>query len=335
MGASANGADGDLDFQDTFLTVTDQDLLPRDRGESLRPLLYGQERDLRRRSALSRTALGRWCRQVAYLGVGRHVQDIPLALLAKLSAKVGGPTELIVADNPLVREFGAGESEQILGDLDLGSESDRARDVTRIQTSAAPGPLVRKIEIPVDERVAAVSDVSQEDAHLAIVLLPQSAAPLSGDADGVGSLLGEPAGVQDQDPLGISEDLRDLSMKLSSDGRVLPLSLADEPLQTCARMMVSDGNGLDRLSVKVTHEPFQIHLGKLALLLPIEVRREGLGELTQLAERFSDLRDLDLGGLEKLLRNVRNRQRHNPPSLGSPEGLWTSFSKLSAENAGQ
>jgi hypothetical protein len=279
--------------------------------------------------------IGQGSRQVAYNGVGGHIQDVLLALLAELAAEISGAAELVVADDPAVGKLGNDERQKVLCDSDLGPKSGRPRDVAGVQTNTASGPFMRKIEISVDERITAPSNVADEDPHLAIFLLPQTAAPLTDDADGVGTLLGETAGVEDQNSVGITEDLGDLAMKLASNVEILPLPLPDEPLQALARMMVRDGDRLDRFPVQVADEPLQIHLGELCLLLPIEERREGLGELSQLLERFSSLRWPDLGGAENLLWKDWNGQPHKSPSLVSLTGLSTSLSQNFIEKTGQ
>ena len=124
-------------------------------------------------------------------------------------------------------------------------------------------------------------------------------------------------------------------MELPADLGVLPLALAGEALEPLPGTVMGDRDGLDALAVKIACEPFEVNLSKLCLLLPVEERREGTGEAVQTADHALNVGRVDLRGLEKPLRNVRNRQCHKPPSLCSPEGLWTSFANLSAQKVGQ
>src|ERR1700690_371604 len=99
--------------------------------------------------------------------------------------------------------------------------------------------------------------------------------------------------------------------------------------------MMGDRDGLNGLSMQIAGEPLEVDSGQGSLFLAVEKRRKGAREAVQATEESLNVRRVNPGGFEKLLRDVRNRQRHKTPSLCSPEGLWTGFEEMSAKNVGQ
>ena len=174
-----------------------------------------------------------------------------------------------------------------------------------------------------------------EDADLAVVSFPQAVAPLAGDAGGVLAFLGEAGAVEHQDPVGVAQISCDLAVKLFANLRVLPFPLTGEALKALAGTMMGDRDGLNGLSMQIAGEPLEVDSGQGSLLLAVEKRRKGAREAVQATEESFNVSRVDPGGFEKLLRDVRNRQRHKTPSLCSPGGLCTGLETVSAENAGQ
>src|SRR5579872_667823 len=315
--AGPHAGGGDVEDLRTLLPISHEDARPGRNGKRLGPIAHRAEGMLRSRTALARGA--RWGDgvQVTNHGVGGDFQHVALAAAPEGAAEVRGTAKFVIAHGPAVGDARSDPLVEFAGEADFGTEPDLLRDMGGVESGPAAGPLVRKIKIPVHQDGAALAVVGDEDAHLAIVGLSQTVAPLAGDAGGVRAFLGETGAVEHQDPVGVAQISCDLAVKLFANLRVLPFPLTGEALKALAGTMVGDRDGLDRLSMQVAGEPLEVDPRQGSLLLAVEKRREGTGEAVQPADETFDVRWVDPDGFEKLLRDVRNRQRHKPPSLFS------------------
>src|SRR5262249_49133918 len=130
--------------------------------------------------------------------------------------------------------------------------------------------------------------VGQEDAGLAVLLLTQSATPLALDAAGVLPLLGEGAGIDDQDGAGVGQGLADVAAHLSHNGVVVPLATADEVLHGLTRAAGLGGDGLAGLALQAAEAVFEDDGGQLALLVAVEQGQVALQEARQAAAAADD-----------------------------------------------
>ena len=193
------GADpgGDhVHFKRPLLSIADAHARSGALGLDFAPVGDVDERDLEARPLL--TGHGRRGNrlQIAYKRVGGHFQEVRFFAGAKGPSEPGGATELIVARHPAVRDAGRDEVQKLKGDLDLGTEADVFGDMALVHAAPAAGPLVRQIELSVQEREASAPVVTDEDPDLAVIRLSETPAPLTGDPDGMGPLLGEAAAVE-------------------------------------------------------------------------------------------------------------------------------------------
>ena len=186
--------------------------------------------------------------QVAHRGVARHVQDITLAALTQRGAELGGPAQLVIADDPAVGQAGQAPVEQVQGDPPGLLELDLLGDVALLASGLVVGPILGQVEPAVQRGVAGLGGVGQEDADLAVVDLAQPAAPLAIDAAGLGPLLGEAAGVDDHDAVGVGQFLADVLPQFGHHGLVVPLAGADEELDRLAGQPGLDGDRLGGLA---------------------------------------------------------------------------------------
>jgi len=92
--------------------------------------------------------------------------------------------------------------------------------------------------------------VPEKDAHLTVVGLAQSPAPLTRHADGLGSLLGEAGRVEDEHGIGFADPRADLGGEGGHQGFVIPRHLTDELLQPLAALVVQVGDALAGLGVE-------------------------------------------------------------------------------------
>jgi hypothetical protein len=123
------------------------------------------------------------------------------------------------------------------------------------------GPFARQVEPEVDEGVLVVPDIAEEDADLAVVDLPEPAAPLPLDADRGGPLLGEGRGVEDEDCVGSTDRAGDLAVQLIDQGPMVPVDLADEPLDRLAVAVVAVGDRLGVLALDVGEQAGEVGVG--------------------------------------------------------------------------
>ena len=143
------------------------------------------------------------------------------------------------------------------------------------------GPVLGQVEPPVQGGVTGRSGVGQEDADLAVVDLAQPAAPLAGDAAGLGPLLGEGAGVDDHDAVGLGQLLADVAPQLGHHGLVVPLAGADEELDRLAGQAGLDGDRLAGLALQAAEQAADDQGGVHLLLDAVELREIALEEAGQ------------------------------------------------------
>ena len=119
-------------------------------------------------------------------------------------------------------QFLARRAYQVQANTPLLLKTDLLGNVSLFAMLAIRGLFRRKEEATVHECLAAWSDVSEKDASLTVVDLAESAAPLAGDATGVGAFLRESRGVQHENALAIPQLFGDVATQFSQDGVIVP-----------------------------------------------------------------------------------------------------------------
>ena len=102
----------------------------------------------------------------------------------------------------------------------------------------------------VQRGMAAPAGVEEEDADLAVIDLAQPAAPLPIDAAGFDPLLGETAGVDDEDGAAVAPLGADVAAEFGQQGVVIPGTVADEFLDGPAVDAGVVGDGLGGLALE-------------------------------------------------------------------------------------
>src|SRR5262249_48730001 len=125
----------------------------------------------------ARAARGPAFGQVTNQGVTRHVQDIRLPLVPQPAAEVDDPAELVVGDQPGVRQLRLDAVEQGQGQPPTLLEGDLLGDVGPVAVPAVRDALLAQIQPGVEQGLAAACDISDEVAELAVVHLAYVAAP--------------------------------------------------------------------------------------------------------------------------------------------------------------
>jgi len=154
-------------------------------------------------------------------------------------------------------------------------KDDRRGDVALDAPLGVLGPFPRQIELAIDQHGPPSGGVGEEDADLTVLDLTQSSAPLARDPTTLGPLLGEGAGIEDQDRLAIPQDPADVAPQLHQDRIVVPLARADEELDVLVLDPGAVGDRFGGLALQVAEEAPNDQGGVVALLLAIEV-----GEVT-------------------------------------------------------
>src|SRR5882724_9732888 len=114
--------------------------------------------------------------------------------------------------------------------------------------------------------------ICQKYAHLTVLELSQTAAPLPLHAAGIVSLLGKAAGVEHQNRLGISEFLPHVLADLRHHSLVVPGSGTHEVLHGFAVQPSLVGDRLAGLAFQTAEPPLEHHLGVVTLLLAVKQR---------------------------------------------------------------
>src|SRR5262249_46685491 len=156
--------------------------------------------------------------------------------------------------------------QQVQSDLPLLLELDVHRDVAFLAPARVVGPVLGEVEPPVQRGVARLSGVGQEDTDLAVVDLAEPAAPLAGYPPGIGPLLGEGAGIDDHDAIGVRKLLADVLPQLGHDCLVIPLARADEKLDRLAWQAGLNGDRLTCFAIQATEMPSDDQSRSRALL---------------------------------------------------------------------
>ncbi len=154
----------------------------------------------------------------------------------------------------------------------------------------------------IEQGLAARAGVGQEDAHLTVVELAQTATPLAGDPAGLLPLLGEGGTVQDEGRVGMPQFRADVAAQLLPDGAVVPAAGADEELQGSALLARLGGDGFGGLALQAGELAAQQGEGMRALFVAGEAREVAGRELLQAAGAGADGGRRKFGVLEQGLR---------------------------------
>jgi hypothetical protein len=190
------------------------------------------------------------------------------------------------------------------------------------------GPLLRQVQLPIHQRLAACADVGQEDADLAVVYLTEPAAPLPGDPAGVRARLGEGTGVQDQHGLGLGQFLGDVLAQLGHHRFVVPAACADKVLHRLAVATGLVGDGLGGLALQVAELALQDHARQFLLLDPVKAGQVAPQEISQAVPATGHGSGGNLGiGQQSLSRRVveQGHPCHSRNGASFAERRWVSI----------
>jgi hypothetical protein len=132
-------------------------------------------------------------------------------------------------------------------------------------------------------------------------------------AHGLGSLLGEGRGIEDQHGIGLAQVDGDLACQFVQQGAVVPGRLADELLQCLAFLVVQVGDGLGVFIGQVGEQSLEVVMGVAALLVALQGGDEGLEEVLQSWEQAAQQAGVDLGIIQKFLQADPKTSLHRPP----------------------
>ena len=131
------------------------------------------------------------------------------------------------------------------------------------------------------------------------------------------TLLGEGGGVEDEHGVGPADLAGDLSDQFVQERAVIPIDLAEEPLDDLSVQVVAVGDRLGVLALDVGEQAGEIGAGMAAALGAGERGRERHGELVQSGDRPLEERGRDLAVLQQLFLAAPEARLHRwAPSIG-------------------
>ncbi len=186
---------------------------------------------------------------------------------------------------------------------------------------AAPfvlGPVLGQVEARIDQGVALVADVAEVDTDLAVFDFAKAAAPLALYAHGLGALLGEGGGVEDQDGGVLTQTVADLAGKFADQRGMVPVNLSDELLEPLAFSVMEVGDALGVLAAQVGQQAADVMVGVDALLGADQRLGERLQEALQAWQHAAQQPRADLRVVEQLIQTGLIAGFHGSSPLGRP-----------------
>jgi hypothetical protein len=159
---------------------------------------------------------------------GHHIPDV-LAFQPGLQP-LGLPVGLIRGKPGERHARGDRPGDHLLRLARLSREFRLLRDARRPAPLRIPGPGLRQVQFPVDQRVPEPGGIRQEHPDLAVLRPPRGAGILSLHAGRPGALLQEPGVIGDQHPTRVTEVLRDIGAYVIADAVHVPVRAAQQPL---------------------------------------------------------------------------------------------------------
>ena len=261
-------------------------------------------------------------RRLAYAHRRRDIQEIALTPIGQAIPELTGTTELIIADDPGMRQVRRCLEEQLVGQFPSLAEHSLLRHADAGAAIRVASPRLGQIELRVDESVSSNGRVPEVVANLAVIYLAQPPAPLPLHANRVRSLLVKARVVHHQDAAGIADLPCDLGSYLLANPLVLPAPRANEGLQRPTRQADAGRNGLDRFPFQVAQQAPYEHAQMPALLCAQHEAPVGHEELLQRRQHSFDVSCLDP---IRIVEVQRRRHRYHggtscmPPHLLDPQ----------------
>jgi site-specific DNA recombinase len=112
----------------------------------------------------------------------------------------------------------------------LGRELHVVRDACRPAPLPVPGPGLRQVQLPVDQRVPEPGGIRQEHPDLAVLRPPRGPGILPLDSRRPGALLQEPSVIGDQHPVRLAQLLHHEGADVIADPVHIPVRAAQQPL---------------------------------------------------------------------------------------------------------
>jgi hypothetical protein len=159
-------------------------------------------------------------------------------------------------------------------------------------------------------------DVGEVHPDLAVLQLPEPAAPLPLNPDGGRALLGEGRRIEHQHGVRFAQLRPDLPGQLGQERAVVPVGLADELLEPLPLPVVEVRDRLGGLAPEVGHQAPDVVGGVLALRVRAEGRGERSDEPLQAWDQAPQQARVDLGIAEQLVQPDAEPTLHRATPLG-------------------
>src|SRR3954451_1184680 len=211
--------------------------------------------------------------------------------------------------------------QEFQGDLPFLLKVDGRGDVALGAPSGVLGPFPRQKELAIHQHGSSPGGVGEEDADLTVLDLAQSSAPLARDPTTLGPLLGERAGIEDQDGVVLPQDPADMAPQLAQDRVVVPSAGADEELDVLVGDAGADGDRFGGLALQAADEAPNDQGGVLALFLAIEAGKVTTEEPPQTLAAATNGLGCERRIVEKGLGGGMIEESHRAVSRGSRSTL--------------
>ena len=163
-----------------------------------------------------------------------HPQHRALAPLAQVVAKPRVATQFIITRHPAVRHLFAPRVKHLQTLFLSRVISHLQWHMTFLASEHVPCPLLRQGQAEVEQGMVLLRDVAHEDTDLAVVDLAPVATPLPFDPHRMGTPLGETAGIEGNDAIGLAQSAGHLRHQHLDQWSMIPWRGADECLDDLA-----------------------------------------------------------------------------------------------------
>jgi hypothetical protein len=162
------------------------------------------------------------------------------------------------------------------------------------------GPLLRQIELAVEEGPAFGAGIGQEDTDLAVLAFASGARILAFDADRLGALLEKAGLINDEDGIVVTEVLDDIRAEVVADLIGIPVSRGKQALDAIGRGVADMFSDLPAiLALDGTDESAEVVVSLLARFSAEKVMGDAL-----MKSGKADGPSTNLGGIELILNHA-------------------------------
>jgi hypothetical protein len=184
--------------------------------------------------------------------------------------------------------------------LGLGLKGDLLRHTCLLAAGHVGGPLLREIELAIEEGATFGAGIGEEDADLAVLAFASGAGILAFDANRLGAFLEKSGFINDEDSIVITEVFNDIRLEVVADLFGIPVSSSEEALDAIGSSVADVFSDLPAiLAFNGTDESAEIVVGLLARFSA----EKAVGDALMKSGK-TDGPPTNLGGIELILNHA-------------------------------